>query len=109
MGQDNGEAMAHVGVRLTAQLGAWWKKNITCFDWGDHGNEPQRFEARAFDTVHFAFSCYDDVARGDLNRVALFVDLILAMTGENSPCVLAFRMRVGSNGLTRLDMPSDDD
>lgn len=109
MGHENAEGMAHVGVRLTDQLCARWERNITCFGWGNHGNEPQWFEARAFDSVHLALFCYDDIARSNLNGDALFIYLILAVAGQNSPCVLAFWMCVGRNGLIRFDMPSDDD
>jgi len=65
--------------------------------------------ARAFDPVHLALFCYCDIARRDLDGVALFVDLIFAVTGENRPSILAFRMRMRCNGLARLDMPGDDD
>lgn len=91
------------------QSGAWWKENIACFDRGDYGNKLQWFVARAFDAMHFAFFCYDDIARRDLDGVAVFVDLIFALAREDRPCILTFRMRMGSNGLTRCNMPGNDD
>ena len=91
------------------QSGAWWKENIACFDRGDYGNKLQWFVARAFDAMHFAFFCYDDIARRDLDGVAVFVDLIFALAREDRPCILIFRMRMGSNGLTRCNMPGNDD
>ena len=87
-GHKNAEGMAAVGVHveLTVRLWrgveglhsistcsfeccasrvnprAWWKKNITCFDWCDYGNETQWVFARASDAMHLASFGYDNIA-----------------------------------------------
>jgi len=104
-----GKALVDVGVRVTTPLGAWWEKNITRFERCDYRNETQWFAAGAGDAVYLAPFCHDDIAGCDLNGAALFVDLVIALTAENRPCILAFRMCMGSYRLPRLNVPSDDD
>ena len=102
-------ARAGGGVPCNAQLGACWKKNITCLDWSDYRNELQWLAAGAYDSVHLALLSYDNITGRDFDGVAMFVDLINAMTSKNCPCVLPFWMHMGGYRLPRLNVPGDDD
>jgi len=74
----------------------------------DNGNENKRFLTGVQHTMNFSAMGYQHISLGNGNRLASGTNEILAATGKNGPGILAIRMYMSRNTLTRFDMPSHD-
>lgn len=82
---------------------------IPCICWRYDRDEPQRLRAVVVNTVHTLCVGNHDISSHHELDLSRFVNLIVALTGQDGPCVLAGRMNMCSDSLTGLDMPRNND